>query len=151
MFLSPLIHVCQAMDRANHHSVVAIGITRTIVYYWVISFIKAEPFVYAADVLWYHPGTLLWHLAENVVGLVGCCLPCYAPLVRGLQRNKTSRGTAEGSAVSNSRSKADGYPSRHHQRLDDEESLTRPPGSTDSDQAVNAFMMQPIYTGRAEG
>ncbi|KAI0468055.1 hypothetical protein F4859DRAFT_492504 [Xylaria cf. heliscus] len=86
--------------------IVVIGIVRTIVFQWVISFILAKPETYFADILWYHPGTLFWHLAENVLALVCCCLPCYAPLFRGYLQQQKTRATYpnSGSNTTNTRS-----------------------------------------------
>ncbi|KAI1660725.1 hypothetical protein F4813DRAFT_348153 [Daldinia decipiens] len=64
--------------------VVAIGITRAVIFGWVISFTTAQPVVYFSDITWYTSGTLFWHLVENVVGLLGCCLPIYAPVFKRL-------------------------------------------------------------------
>ncbi|RWA03413.1 hypothetical protein EKO27_g11690 [Xylaria grammica] len=55
--------------------VVVFGIVRTIVFQFVIEFIMTEPEIYSADILWYHPGTLFWHLAENVLALSRATYP----------------------------------------------------------------------------
>ncbi|KAI1479226.1 hypothetical protein F4774DRAFT_425911 [Daldinia eschscholtzii] len=73
--------------------VVAIGITRAIIFSWVVSFTAAEPLVYFKDITWYSVGANFWHLAENVVGLLGCCLPTYGPAFRGFLRKKPGAGS----------------------------------------------------------
>ncbi|KAG8169977.1 hypothetical protein KVR01_000722 [Diaporthe batatas] len=79
--------------------VVAIGITRIVIFQQVISFTKQEPFTYFYDITWYTAGTLLWHLAENAVALVGCCLPTYRPLLKSaLASVKTTVGGGSRSA-----------------------------------------------------
>ncbi|KAI1452356.1 hypothetical protein F4805DRAFT_472455 [Annulohypoxylon moriforme] len=72
--------------------VIAIGVTRIVVFQWVTSFSATEPSTFFSDITWYTAGTLFWQLAENVVGLLGCCLPTYAPLFRScLGKRKTNR------------------------------------------------------------
>ncbi|KAI5859277.1 hypothetical protein GGS23DRAFT_586416 [Durotheca rogersii] len=107
--------------------VVAIGITRTIIFGWVISFTTANPLVYFSDITWYTAGTLFWHLAENEVGLLGCCLPTYAPLFRGVLKKRTTLGASGGSSGLSSHKRS--THTAYHQRLEDEESLTRVGGS----------------------
>ena len=103
--------------------------------------------VYAVDTLWYHPGTLFWHLAENVVALLGCCLPCYAPLIKGLnQKVRTLKGSSAGnSAGHSSRFRSEGYPSKYHQRLDDEVAVLAKNGSNSEEQ----YDMSPMPQSRA--
>ncbi|OTA81659.1 hypothetical protein M434DRAFT_401328 [Hypoxylon sp. CO27-5] len=107
--------------------VIAIGITRIIIFQWVISFTKAKPLTYFSDITWYTAGTLFWHLAENVVGLLGCCLPTYAPLFRGYLHKRKTVGTPSHSAGSNSKgSKKRPNHFLYHQRLDEEEISLHP-------------------------
>ncbi|KAI2634012.1 hypothetical protein GGS21DRAFT_543912 [Xylaria nigripes] len=64
--------------------VVAIGITRTIIYTWVVSFATNRPLIWWDDLTWYSSGVLFWHLAENAVGVLGACMPSFAPLFKGM-------------------------------------------------------------------
>ncbi|KAI1496309.1 hypothetical protein F5X99DRAFT_424791 [Biscogniauxia marginata] len=59
---------------------IASSITRVVVYNWAIFFARAEPQLWSINTTWYSTGLLFWHLAENAVGLLSCCLPSYAPL-----------------------------------------------------------------------
>lgn len=61
---------------------VACGITRVIIFKWVIDFMTLNPMAWVMDTTWYSSGVLFWHNAENVVDLLGCCLPSYRPLFR---------------------------------------------------------------------
>ncbi|KAF3766659.1 hypothetical protein M406DRAFT_355317 [Cryphonectria parasitica EP155] len=73
--------------------VVACGVTRVIIFDWVIEFMKVDPMAWVMDTTWYSSGVLFWHITENVVGLLGCCLPTYRPLVRKfLPKLKMSTG-----------------------------------------------------------
>lgn len=59
-----------------------IAIVRLIIFTWVVELMEREPMTFVMDVTWYSSGVLFWHLAENVVGLIGCCLPTYRPLFK---------------------------------------------------------------------
>ncbi|PSR80432.1 hypothetical protein BD289DRAFT_455302 [Coniella lustricola] len=73
--------------------VVACGITRVIIFDWVIAFMAVDPEAWVMDTTWYSSGVLFWHITENVVGLLGCCLPTYRPLVvKFLPKIKLSTG-----------------------------------------------------------
>ncbi|KAJ2971883.1 hypothetical protein NUW58_g9298 [Xylaria curta] len=63
--------------------VVAIGITRTVIYIWVVDFASNRPFLWFGDLTWYSSGVLFWHLAENAVGVLCACTPSFAPLFKG--------------------------------------------------------------------
>ncbi|KUI60550.1 hypothetical protein VP1G_07745 [Cytospora mali] len=109
--------------------VVASGIARLVIFQEVISFAEAETPQYFSDVTWYNAGTLFWHLTENVVALMGCCLPTYKPLFRGLLVNIT---TTSSSARSNSRQMTLQPGSSYHRQQDDDEwplALPNHPGS----------------------
>ncbi|KAI1503409.1 hypothetical protein F5X99DRAFT_375153 [Biscogniauxia marginata] len=110
--------------------VVAIGITRAIIFGWVISFTTNEPLVYFSDITWYTAGTLFWHLAENEVGLLGCCLPTYAPLFKSLLQKRKTSGVSPGSAGWKLNKRT--HHSSYHQHPQDETALT---GRALSDQA----------------
>lgn len=43
---------------------------------------QADPMAWVMDTTWYSSGVLFWHITEIVVGLLGCCLPTYRPLVK---------------------------------------------------------------------
>ncbi|KAI1392945.1 uncharacterized protein F4822DRAFT_441687 [Hypoxylon trugodes] len=78
--------------------VIAIGITRAIIFGWVVAFATVHPLAYFSDITWYTTGVLFWHLVENVVGLLGCCLPTYAPLFKSLlQKRKMTDDSTESS------------------------------------------------------
>ncbi|KAI2473543.1 hypothetical protein F4781DRAFT_137368 [Annulohypoxylon bovei var. microspora] len=107
--------------------VIAIGITRIVICQWVISFSAAEPLIYFSDITWYTAGTLFWHLVENVVGLLGCCLPTYAPLFRSyLDRRKIGGGSSYLINSNLKDSKKRTQLPLYHQRLEDEETSLRP-------------------------
>ncbi|KAL9617931.1 MAG: hypothetical protein Q9160_007297 [Pyrenula sp. 1 TL-2023] len=102
-------------------NVIAIGVTRVFIFSWVIDFTTAQPLVYFSDITYYTAGTLFWHLAENVIGLLGCCLPTYRPLFKTLlQKPKSSSGpSSDFSSTQDSRKR--NYPgSPYGERLDDE-------------------------------
>lgn len=102
-------------------SVIAIGVTRVFIFSWVVDFTTAQPLVYFSDITYYTAGTLFWHLAENVIGLLGCCLPTYRPLFKSLlQKPKSSSGrSSDFSSTKDSRKR--NYPgSPYGERLDDE-------------------------------
>lgn len=124
------------------HSVVAIGITRAIIFGWVLSFTQAEPLVYLSDITWYSAGTLFWHLVENVVGLLGCCVPTYAPLFKGLlQKRKTVNATDSSGLSSNKQTR----PSAYRQNLDDEIPLAPGTGSGQaSGHGSNNYPLEPL-------
>lgn len=63
-------------------SVIACGIIRLIIFQWVIELMSVDPMTFVLDATWYSAGVLFWHLAENVVGLIGCCLPTYRPFFK---------------------------------------------------------------------
>ncbi|RYP53462.1 hypothetical protein DL770_010990 [Monosporascus sp. CRB-9-2] len=102
--------------------IIAIGITRAIFFHWVISFTMARPHIFFSDVTWYTAGTLFWHLAENVVGLLACCLPCYAPLLRGFLETRTTTGPSSSPTRANSRTSP--WRSPYHQHFDDQLEVT---------------------------
>lgn len=56
------------------------------------------------DTTWYSSGVLFWHITENVVGLLGCCLPTYRPLVKHFlpRLRLTTRGASSGSSAPHS-------------------------------------------------
>ncbi|KAK7748759.1 hypothetical protein SLS53_000783 [Cytospora paraplurivora] len=90
--------------------VVACGITRVIVFKWVIRFMTTEPMLWVTNTTWYSAGVLFWHLAENVVGLVGCCLPTYRPFfLKHLPKLKLSTGGSSAGTV-----EAKGRDNVHH-------------------------------------
>ncbi|KAI9898871.1 hypothetical protein N3K66_005332 [Trichothecium roseum] len=62
--------------------VIACGIIRLIIFQWVIELMSVDPMTLVLDATWYSAGVLFWHLAENVVGLIGCCLPTYRPFFK---------------------------------------------------------------------
>lgn len=91
-----------------------------VIYNWVIDFMTAYPMKWVYDVTWYSSGVLFWHLAENVVGLVGCCLPTYRPLLkRYVPALKLGSSNAR-SDPSNPRS-ADKRQGNHYIRQQDDE------------------------------
>ncbi|RYP49056.1 hypothetical protein DL768_005146 [Monosporascus sp. mg162] len=102
--------------------VIAIGITRAIIFHWVISFSTAQPLVFFSNIMWYTPGTLFWHLAENVVGLLACCLPSYASPVRVLLKTRKMTGASPNPTRANSRTSP--WRSPYHQNLDDQVKVT---------------------------
>ncbi|KAI2615210.1 hypothetical protein GGR54DRAFT_632309 [Hypoxylon sp. NC1633] len=106
--------------------VVAIGITRAVIFGWVISFTTAQPLVYFTDITWYTAGTLFWHLVENVVGLLGCCLPTYAPIFKSLlQKRKSMNASGDSSGLSSNKRARQ---SQHRQNLDDQYPLVHVTG-----------------------
>lgn len=84
-------------------------------------FTEAQPQVYFSDITWYTAGMLFWQLVENVFGLLGSCLPTYAPLFKDLLQKRKVAGIATDSAPGYTRRQ---YPSRYHRHLVDEVSLT---------------------------
>ncbi|POS70126.1 integral membrane protein [Diaporthe helianthi] len=80
--------------------VVACGITRVIIFQWVIEFMQVDPMAWVMDTTWYSSGVLFWHITENVVGLLGCCLPTYRPLVKRFlpKLMLSTRGASSGSS-----------------------------------------------------
>ncbi|RYP16054.1 hypothetical protein DL765_005370 [Monosporascus sp. GIB2] len=98
--------------------VIAIGIIRTIIFQWVISFISAQPLAYASNATWYSTGTLFWHLAENVVALLACCLPSYARPIKDLLKMRKTTGSSPSCTRANSRMSPWGSP--YHQDFDDQ-------------------------------
>ncbi|KAI0889807.1 uncharacterized protein GGS22DRAFT_183150 [Annulohypoxylon maeteangense] len=108
-------------------SVIAIGITRIVIFQWITSFSASEPSTYFSDITWYAAGTLFWQLAENVVGLLGCCLPTYAPLFRSRLGRRKTNDESFYSTHSNFRISV-GYNKSplHRQRLEYDEISLRP-------------------------
>ncbi|KAI1764515.1 hypothetical protein GGR53DRAFT_530338 [Hypoxylon sp. FL1150] len=119
--------------------VVAIGITRAVIFGWVLSFTQAEPFVYLSDITWYSAGTLFWHLVENVVGLLGCCVPTYAPLFKGLLQKRKTANASDASGLS---AKKQTLPSAYRRNLDDEIPLA--PGIGSGQAPASAAINYPI-------
>ncbi|KAI0122730.1 hypothetical protein F4814DRAFT_458320 [Daldinia grandis] len=128
--------------------VVAIGITRAVIFGWVISFTTAQPLVYFSDITWYTAGTLFWHLVENVAGLLGCCLPTYAPVLRGLLRkNQKAVDTSGGSSGASSNKRAP--QPQHYQSLDDESLLIQGTRSGKvSSHAFDNYILEAIPVNR---
>ncbi|CAJ2507426.1 Uu.00g086120.m01.CDS01 [Anthostomella pinea] len=124
--------------------VVAIGITRTLIFHWVIDFATVQPMSWFYDTTWYSAGVLFWHIAENVVGLLGCCLPSYAPLFKNILHKQKTLGASSGASSSGlGASKKRGYPSPYHERLEDEESLTRIRAAADGGSEEHALGIVP--------
>ncbi|KAI1448138.1 hypothetical protein F5Y02DRAFT_431885 [Annulohypoxylon stygium] len=106
--------------------VLAIGIARIIIFQLVMDFSAAEPSKFFSDLTWYTSGTLFWPLAENVVGLLGSCLPTYAPLFRGcLGRKKTDDESSNSTHSTLKVHRKYSQRPLYHQRLDNEEILLR--------------------------
>ncbi|RYP55422.1 hypothetical protein DL769_010185 [Monosporascus sp. CRB-8-3] len=133
IYLLPIPHLCQLHLPMREKLavvgifllgsiVIAIGITRAIIFQWVISFTSAQPIVYFSNITWYTAGTLFWHLAENVVGLLACCLPCYAPPVKGLLKTRKTAVASPSSTRANSRTSP--WVSPYHQHFDDQIEVT---------------------------
>ncbi|KAI1183032.1 hypothetical protein F5B17DRAFT_443766 [Nemania serpens] len=110
--------------------VVAIGITRTIIYTWVVNFASTKPLLWFGDLTWYSSGVLFWHLAENAVGVLCACMPSFAPLLKGritgTTKNKSGRA---GDTTGSSHHKATPI-SPFYERIEDETPLHRPGGSS---------------------
>lgn len=73
---------------------IACSIARVVISRWVIEFVKSKPEKYFNDVTWYSSGALFWHVAENVIALIGCCLPIYKPLFTRHGANRRPFGTS---------------------------------------------------------
>ncbi|KAI0866586.1 hypothetical protein F4860DRAFT_508980 [Xylaria cubensis] len=84
--------------------VVAISISRTIIYTWVVDFASHEPLLWWGDLTWYSSGVLFWHLAENAIGLLGASMPSYASLVKNKlhgrnSSNRPNKSSTRGSGI----------------------------------------------------
>jgi hypothetical protein len=62
---------------------------------------SVDPMAWVMDTTWYSSGVLFWHITENVVGLLGCCLPTYRPLVKRFlpMLGLSTRGASSGSSA----------------------------------------------------
>ncbi|KUI59730.1 hypothetical protein VP1G_06966 [Cytospora mali] len=116
--------------------VVACGITRVIIFEWVISFMTVNPMLWVTDTTWYSSGVLFWHLTENVVGLVGCCLPTYRPFFKKhlsmirLSKSGSSSNTSDANTAREKSYHAHLH-AHYHRHQDDEWPLkTDPTGRT---------------------
>ncbi|KAG9252367.1 uncharacterized protein F5Z01DRAFT_224685 [Emericellopsis atlantica] len=109
--------------------VVAIGIVRLIIFQWVIELMDTDPMIFVMDATWYSAGVLFWHLAENVIGLIGCCLPTYRPFFKRflpkLRLGSSNRSTAA-SKFNSTKSKNSEYQRQH----DDDWPLSRATAAT---------------------
>ncbi|KAH8161276.1 hypothetical protein CIB48_g6979 [Xylaria polymorpha] len=63
--------------------IIAINITRTIIFTWFSDFVIHEQALLTSDVTWYASGPIFWHVAENAVGVLCACMPSFAPLFKG--------------------------------------------------------------------
>lgn len=113
--------------------VVAIGITRTIIYTWVVDFATNKPLLWFGDLTWYSSGVLFWHLAENAVGILCACMPSFAPLFKGRfgggSKSKSTRAadtTGSSSHLHHSKATVPSY----YDRIEDQTLLHRPASST---------------------
>ncbi|KAI0017877.1 hypothetical protein F4780DRAFT_795560 [Xylariomycetidae sp. FL0641] len=67
---------------------IAVGIARAILFSWAADFAIHEPETYLADLTWYNGGLLFWHMVENAIGLLGCCLPSYTAVVKSFRHTR---------------------------------------------------------------
>ncbi|KAI0477625.1 hypothetical protein GGR56DRAFT_673986 [Xylariaceae sp. FL0804] len=93
--------------------VVVSSIVQTLYFSWEIDFISSNPETYFNDPSWYLPATLFWALTENVTGLVGACLPTYAPLLKRLMKGRINSVSSLGSAGKQVRRRVYGTPARY--------------------------------------
>ncbi|KAI3335734.1 hypothetical protein F4824DRAFT_142947 [Ustulina deusta] len=107
--------------------VVAIGITRTIIYIWVVDFASNRPLLWFGDLTWYSSGVLFWHLAENAVGVLCACMPSFAPLLKGRFSTPTKDRSGRGDTTGSSNKATPLSP--YYERIEDQNLLHRP-GST---------------------
>ncbi|RYP23002.1 hypothetical protein DL767_008927 [Monosporascus sp. MG133] len=121
--------------------VIAIGITRAIIFHWVISFTEAQPLAYFSNVTQFAAGTLFWHLAENVVGLLACCLPSYAPPIRGLLKTRKMTGASPSPTRADSRTSHWGSP--YYQHFDDQVEVTTIEAGRTSHQGFEDPVLEP--------
>ncbi|KAI0115640.1 hypothetical protein GGR51DRAFT_414774 [Nemania sp. FL0031] len=109
--------------------VVAIGITRTIIYTWVVDFATNRALLWFGDLTWYSSGVLFWHLAENAVGILCACMPSFAPLLKGkITGTSTNKSGRAGDTTGSSHLKPAPI-SPYYERIEDQTLLHRPGSS----------------------
>ncbi|KAI1819660.1 hypothetical protein F4861DRAFT_543712 [Xylaria intraflava] len=114
--------------------VVAIGITRTIVYTWVVDFASNRPLLWWSDLTWYSSGVLFWHLAENAVGVLCACMPSFAPLFKGMASGGATKAKiSRPSDTTGSQSKGPVL-SPYYDQIDDEMPLHWPERSQNGEE-----------------
>ncbi|KAI0403713.1 hypothetical protein F4802DRAFT_616357 [Xylaria palmicola] len=106
--------------------VVAIGITRTIIYTWVVDFASHRPLLWFGDLTWYSSGVLFWHLAENAVGVLCACMPSFAPLFKGRLGGSKNKSSGGADTTGSSQLKPPPLSSPYYERLEDQTLLHRP-------------------------
>lgn len=83
---------------------------------------SVDPMTFVLDATWYSAGVLFWHLAENVVGLIGCCLPTYRPFFkRYLPKLKLGSSNQSNSATKNASSSSRSRHSHYQRQHDDDQ------------------------------
>ncbi|KUI65602.1 hypothetical protein VM1G_00214 [Cytospora mali] len=134
--------------------VVAFGIVRLIVFQYANAFANAEPLKYFSDATWYNAGTFFWHLTENVVALLGCCLPTYRPLFKSLMGNTTKMGEvipghARARARSGSKKKRALQPLSTYRLQNDDEWPLSPLGSPGSRFISSTGSANTVFEGQS--
>jgi hypothetical protein len=116
----------------------------------VVDFASHRPLLWFGDLTWYSSGVLFWHLAENAVGLLGACMPSFAPLVKGrLHGPKSSSNNTQPGRYSTVSSKKLTPLSPFDERVDSQTLLSRTAGGRMTDRGFEEHQLEsmPHTTG----